>query len=294
MPAKAISSHRDLLQSRALLWIALPTFLLLLYLADRHAATLRPSYAGEVLAISLIFAFVAWRLRAASPLAAVVGGIICLVITLFTSKPGSTSPARTGLCPLLLLFVLTFAATRLGREQKARAGLAESKRGRNAAQVLANLGVAALSSALCVAPLRAMPTAAASFHLIPNCTPMLAALVEATADTVSSEIGQAFGGTPRMLLTLRRVPPGTDGAVTLTGTLAGVAAGALLAATGISALRLTPHDAAIALLAGSAGLFFDSLLGATVERTGWIGNDLVNLTSTLFAAALAALLVAHT
>jgi uncharacterized membrane protein len=36
-------------------------------------------------------------------------------------------------------------------------------------------------------------------------------------------------------------------------------------------------------------LFFDSLLGATAERKGWIGNDLVNFTSTAFAAGVAAL-----
>jgi uncharacterized membrane protein len=42
------------------------------------------------------------------------------------------------------------------------------------------------------------------------------------------------------------------------------------------------------LFAGICGLFFDSFLGATVERRGWIGNDLVNFASTLFAAALAA------
>jgi uncharacterized membrane protein len=34
-------------------------------------------------------------------------------------------------------------------------------------------------------------------------------------------------------------------------------------------------------------LFFDSLLGATVERRGWLGNDLVNFSSTAFTAALA-------
>jgi uncharacterized membrane protein len=33
------------------------------------------------------------------------------------------------------------------------------------------------------------------------------------------------------------------------------------------------------------------VLGATVERWGWLGNDLVNFTSTLFAAALAFLLL---
>jgi uncharacterized membrane protein len=39
--------------------------------------------------------------------------------------------------------------------------------------------------------------------------------------------------------------------------------------------------------AGCAGLLFDSLLGATVERRGWLGNDLVNFASTVFAAAAA-------
>jgi uncharacterized membrane protein len=47
-------------------------------------------------------------------------------------------------------------------------------------------------------------------------------------------------------------------------------------------------------LAAAAGLFFDSLLGATVERKGWLGNDLVNFTSTAFAALLAALILHST
>ena len=92
-----------------------------------------------------------------------------------------------------------------------------------------------------------------------------------------------------MLLTgLRRVRPGTDGAVTLLGSCAGVAAGALVAIAGGWSMRLNAGTMVTALGAGVCGLFFDSLLGATVERRGWMGNDLVNFTSTLFAAALAA------
>ncbi len=93
---------------------------------------------------------------------------------------------------------------------------------------------------------------------------------------------------PVMLVGLRRVDSGTDGAVTLLGSGAGVVAGILVAAVGAWALRLGILEAAIAAAAGICGLFFDSLLGATVERRGWLGNDLVNFTSTVFAAVLAA------
>ena len=90
-----------------------------------------------------------------------------------------------------------------------------------------------------------------------------------------------------MVLSLRRVEVGTDGAVTLLGSGAGIAGGVLVAAAGMWALRLRPVEAGIALVAGVGGLFFDSFLGATVERRGWIGNDLVNFASTVFAAGVA-------
>jgi uncharacterized membrane protein len=77
--------------------------------------------------------------------------------------------------------------------------------------------------------------------------------------------------------------------VTLLGSLAGIIGGAFVAAVGMWALRLRPAQAAIALLAGICGLFFDSFLGATVELRGWLGNDAVNFISTLFAAVLAML-----
>jgi uncharacterized protein (TIGR00297 family) len=237
--------------------------------------------------LSLTFGVLAWVLRAATPAAAVLGSLICLLLSTSVPRYGD-SPAHSGLIPLVLLFALTFAATRLGRAQKKILGLAEPAHGRNAAQVIANLGVAGMIAAIATWPALTLLTSASTSGrpaLWP--TLLVAALAEATADTLSSEIGQAFGGTPWLITRMRRVAPGTDGGVSLVGTMAGLAGAALISLAGMAALRLHPAGAIIAFVGGASGLLFDSFLGATVERRGWLGNDLVNFASTLFSVLVA-------
>jgi uncharacterized protein (TIGR00297 family) len=249
----------------------------------------------EMLLISSIFALLAWILRAATPAAAICGGTICFSILsgtgLYDIGPDASTPLHSDLVALLALFVLTFAATRAGRTRKGDLGLSEGRRGRSASQVASNLGIASwLAFPFGQIALRFPYTSrhvASDLYLLTGVRLMvLAALAEATADTVSSEIGQAFGGTPILLTTLRRVAPGTDGAITLLGTVAGIAAASIIAFTGIPAMGMSAAECVVAFVAGVAGLFFDSLLGATVERRGWIGNDLVNFFSTAFAATV--------
>jgi uncharacterized protein (TIGR00297 family) len=90
-----------------------------------------------------------------------------------------------------------------------------------------------------------------------------------------------------MMTTLRTVEPGTDGAVSLVGTLAGVAAAVIVAFAGSLAIGDGTAVFWISCAGAVFGLFFDSLLGATLERRGWLNNDAVNFLSTASAAAFA-------
>lgn len=217
------------------------------------------------LAGSTAFATAVWRLRAATPGAAFLGGLICL--GLLTRQNFGISWAKTALPELTLLFLLTFAATRFGRRRKESLGLAErrERRGRQASQILANLGLAGYWG---------------SAHEIVFFTAALAVLAEATADTISSEMGQVFGGRTFLITTGKIVPPGTDGGVSLAGTACGVVSAGMIAALACSLGAVSPRLGMVVFVSGSAGLLFDSVLGATLERWGWLGNDLVNFVST--------------
>jgi uncharacterized protein (TIGR00297 family) len=226
--------------------------------------------------VSLALALLVLMARAATPLAALTGGVLCAVLTL-----GWSPWYRSALPALVTLFVLTWAATRFGRARKQPLGIAEDKHGRNAAQVAANLGVAGLAAALSL------------IHRVPGSwysLMVVASLAEATADTLASELGEVVGGQPLLVTTFRRVAPGTDGAVSLAGTVAGVSGALLVVAVSWATLKLSMADTLAAALGAVGGLFVDSLLGATAERSGWLNNDAVNFLSTLAAALIAILL----
>jgi uncharacterized protein (TIGR00297 family) len=294
-PEKAIPPHRDRLQSHALVAMAIPVLVYLAWQAVQY--TSKTGHGGEIylevtLAVSFFFALATCGMGAATPAAAACGGLICFDLTILSGRPDGGSIFHSGLSPLILLFVLTQAATRFCRRRKPPADSAEEKHGRNAAQVIANLGMAVFASAMYYHWFHRSPHLQMGPMILAVLeVPMLAALAEATADTVSSEVGQAIGGTPFLLTTFRPVAPGTDGAISAAGTLTGIGAAAVVAITAIPALGMEPQDCVKVLIAATGGLFFDSLLGATVERRGWIGNDLVNFASTLFAVAIAVWLI---
>lgn len=275
-------------QSKLVLLLVLPFAAAGVVLQSHFFAENLPQVAIWTLGLSLVFGVVVFRLRAATPAAAFTGAAITASL-MFSTATFPYQPWRTALVPVLAVFLLSFVATRLGREQKERLGTAERRQGRTAAQVAANLGVAAIASSEFAQSWLADSGWFSRAGQAPTLlfAVGLAALAEAAADTVSSEIGQVLGGKPRMITTLRRVEPGTDGAISLAGTLAGLAAAVLVALAGTLALDGGRTMFAVSCAGGLFGLFFDSLLGASLEERGWLNNDAVNFLSTASAAGFA-------
>jgi len=177
---------------------------------------------------------------------------------------------------VLALFVIGGSLlTRLGYRSKQRAGTAQEHGGRRGARnALANCAVATVCAIL-----------AAATGSEPFIAAFVASLGAAFADSAESEIGQLFSRTPRLISTLRKAPPGTDGAVSLPGTIAGVGASGITAALGL-ALGMLETPAAVLLVATAAflGTIVDSLIGDLSPR---VGNELTNVLCTLVAALLA-------
>jgi uncharacterized protein (TIGR00297 family) len=289
-----VPQSKLLWQSKLVLLIVVPFAAASLVLQAHWWATQAAPVAIWTIGLSLLLALVVLNLRAATPAGAFTGAVITASL-MFSTVTFPYQPWRTALPPVLAVSLLAWFSTMLGRKKKEFLGTAENRRGRSAAQVAANLGVAALACSEFVqswltdnhwfSPVRTLPP-------IPLFAVGLAALAEAAADTVSSEIGQVLGGRPRMITTLRAVDPGTDGAVSPVGTLAGVGAAGIVAAIGAVALR---GNLALFWIGGAGGVFgllFDSLLGATLERRGWLNNDAVNFLSTASAAGFALALLA--
>jgi uncharacterized protein (TIGR00297 family) len=224
------------------------------------------------LVVNLVLAVIAYRSGGLDRIGSFVGALLGTVI--FLSLGGA------GYALLAAFYVLGSGATRIGLARKQSRGIAQDDSGRRSARnVIANGGVA--TAWALVALLTPFDDAAV--------LAVAAALAAATGDTLASEVGQLTGGRTVLITGFSRVSPGTGGGISLSGSLAGVGGATLIAVLG-GALGLFDGAAVkVVALAGLLGVFADSLLGATLERRGWLSNEGVNFSATL-AASFAVLL----
>lgn len=243
--------------------------------APMHGADL---VAGEAMnrltlatAVHLLLAWLARRLGAVTRSAAAAGALMGV---LFVWGAG-----WRGWLMLAALVGCGFGATAVGQAIKRSRGVLEGRR--HAGQVLAKGAVPTVAVLFAGAGASGPWGAAAA-----------AALATALADTLASELGVLSRGRAWLLPGLRRVAPGTPGAVSLLGTLAAAAGAAIPSAVGLLAGLLTAATAVIAAVAGLLATLLESLmLGRLTSRPDPVAMNFLSTLAGAFLAAALAILV---
>jgi uncharacterized protein (TIGR00297 family) len=246
-------------------------------------------------AFACAVALAAWRLRALTASGAI--GAFVVGTSVFAS--GSWRYAAV----LFAFFIPSVILSRAGRARKRQLVDIGKPGARDLGQVLANGGVAALCAVLAAVASKSVFAAA-----------FAGAFAAASSDTWGTEIGTLVKASPRSILTLRPLPTGISGGITLAGTCAEVcgalAVGAVSWACGVAFWWIVAAG-------GFAGALADSLLGASAQElrycpackrvcetdphacgtptrllrgAHWMSNDAVNLCATATGALTAAVL----
>lgn len=197
------------------------------------------------------------------------------------------------LCVLYL--VCGSVVTKVGRKEKEALGIAEGRGGRRGPE---NVWGSAAAATLCALGSYYFsyvhPPRAAFNGGLPRAfgwgldVAYVASIATKLSDTFASEVGKAYGKTTYLITSFKQVPKGTEGAVSLEGTLAGVA-GSLVISLAAWCLRMvTPSECLIAVLAAFVATNCESLIGATAQgKVKWMTNEVVNFFNTAIGAAVA-------
>ena len=182
----------------------------------------------------------------------------------------------------VLYLICGSRVTKVKMAKKEAMGIAEGRGGMRGPE---NVWGSAFTAAVCALGSVAFPALSGYLQV-----GFVASLATKLSDTCASEIGKAFGKTTYLITTLKLVPPGTEGAVSLEGTAAGALGSVVLtayaAAIGLlGPLPLLPSLACIA--AAFVATNVESVIGAVAQdKYAWLTNELVNGIMTVVGAAV--------
>ncbi|MEM9566900.1 MAG: DUF92 domain-containing protein [Cyanobacteria bacterium P01_E01_bin.34] len=185
-------------------------------------------------------------------------------------------------------FVFGTVVTKVGMKQKEAKGIAEKRGGARGPE---NVWGSALTGALCALGYAVWPHSLWVLGYVASFSAKL-------ADTTSSEVGKAYGKRTFSIVSFRPVPAGSEGAVSLEGTVAGWIAAIALTAFGFalttrsSLLEMTWAWAIPCWIAAILATTTESWIGATIqEDIAWMTNEVVNGIQTTIAAVFAIVFV---
>ncbi|BAY42870.1 hypothetical protein SAMD00079811_04480 [Scytonema sp. HK-05] len=200
-----------------------------------------------------------------------------------------------GYIVVMFYFLVGSLITRVGMAQKEAEGIAEKRSGARGPE---NVWGSALTAALCALGVWAtssgiFPTPQ-TLHPTPYTLLLLgyvASFSTKLSDTCASEVGKAYGKSTFLITTLQSVPRGTEGAISLEGTLAGAAASLAQALLGWGVGLIDLYGVLWCVVAAFIATNLESVIGATLQsRFDWLTNEVVNIFNTLIGASTAILL----
>lgn len=191
-----------------------------------------------------------------------------------------------GYVVVMFYFLAGSAVTRLGSAEKEAAGIAEKRSGARGPE---NVWGSALVATICA--LGVVLNQTANFSLIPTPVLLLAYVASFStklSDTTASEVGKAYGKRTFLITTLKPVSPGTEGAVSLEGTLAGMLASVVIAMVGWAVGLISGLGILYCVIAAFFATNLESLIGATLqENFDFLTNEVVNIINTFLGAVIA-------
>ncbi|HAG82978.1 MAG TPA: TIGR00297 family protein [Cyanobacteria bacterium UBA12227] len=190
-----------------------------------------------------------------------------------------------GYLVVMFYFLVGSGVTRIGMAEKEAAGIAEKRSGARGPE---NVWGSALTGTLCALGTLWVEEPYRSLLLLGY----VASFCTKLSDTSASEVGKAYGKRTFLITTLQPVARGTEGAVSLEGTLAGIVASAAIAflSRGIGLINLT--EVLFCVFAAFIATNLESVIGATLQsKVNWMTNEVVNFINTLIGAIAAVILV---
>ena len=186
-------------------------------------------------------------------------------------------------------FLVGSGVTRIGMAEKEAAGIAEKRSGARGPE---NVWGSALTAAICAVGVLVINYLGRYQAAVPLLLlGYVASFSTKLSDTCASEVGKAYGKRTFLITTLQPAPRGTEGAVSLEGTFAGVVASGAIALLGWSVGLIDLTGILFCITAAFIATNAESLIGATLQaRFGWLTNEVVNIINTTIGAIAAVLL----
>lgn len=161
-----------------------------------------------------------------------------------------------GLAILLFPFIFTFIGSLISKKEDQK----QEKKGRTTKQVLANAGVAVLSTLLIKNPSEATALVIYVFAI-------------ALSDTMSSELGKKFSGPTYDICKFKKIKSGLSGGVSIIGTGFGLLGSSIMAIAALCYSTSLNFFLAV-LVIGFTGMLVDSILGSLAQGKYQIGTKL--------------------